>query len=97
MIKLILRPQARFDVLAISVAGDVLTLNGMTLDFSQLPDGAMLPRAAIACDWIVGDVQRIAGVLHIPLLLPIAADASEAARFPTPIIVTQDGPVELPR
>lgn len=95
--QLLLSPQARFDSLAVSTAGDVLTLNGVALDFTQLPDGATLPRKAIDCSWIAGDVQRIDGVLHVPLLLPLAADASETARFPEPITVTQDGPVELPQ
>lgn len=92
-----LSPQLRIDTLAIHVSGDVITLNGVSLDFSHLPGGATLPRKAIACEWIAGDVQRVAGVLHVPLLLPIVADASEAARFPEPIAVTQDGPVELPK
>ncbi|WP_177340763.1 hypothetical protein [Comamonas thiooxydans] len=92
-----LSPQRRDDGLQIFAASDVLTLNGVALDFSLLPDGATLPRKAIACDWIAGDVQRIDGVLQVSLLLPIAADASNAARFPQPITVTQDGPVELPQ
>lgn len=92
-----LSPQRSDDALQISTAGDVLTLNGVALDFTQLPEGATLPRSAIVCDWIAGDVQRINGVLHVPLLLPIAADSGEAARFPEPITVTIDGPVELPQ
>ena len=95
--KLELTPQRRDDALQVSVAGNVLTINGIELDFMQLPDGATLPREAIDSPWIAGGVQRIAGVLHIPLLMPIAADASEAACFPQPITVTQDGPVELPQ
>lgn len=92
-----LSPQLSVDTLVIHVSGDVIKLNGVLLDFSQLPGGATLPREAIACEWIAGDVQRVAGVLHVPLLLPIADDASEAARFPEIITVTQDGPVELPK
>ena len=95
MIKLLLSPQFRRDTLSVDNTGDVLKLNGVVLYFAQLPDGATLPREAIDCPWIAGDVQRIDGVLHVPLLLPIAADASDAARFPQPITVTQDGPVEL--
>ncbi|WP_193752306.1 hypothetical protein [Comamonas testosteroni] len=97
MLKFILSPQARNDSLAVSVAADVLTLNGVALDFTRLPDGATLPCEAIDCQWIAGDVQRVDGVLQVPLLLPIASDASDAARFPEPITVTQDGPVELPQ
>ena len=83
--------------LTISVSGDTLLLNGAAFDFTPLQDGATLPREAIDCLWIAGDVQRIDGVLQVPLLLPIAADASDAARFPAPIVVTQDGSVELPQ
>ena len=89
-------PQLRNDTLNVKKIGEALIVNGAELDFSRLPDGATLPRSAIDCPWIAGDVQRVTGVLHVPLLLPIAADASEAARFPEPITVTTDGPVELP-
>lgn len=97
MMQLFLTPQARFDTLAVHVSGDVLTLNGVALDFAQLTEGAALPRKAIACDWIAGDVRRIDGVLQVPLLLPLGPDASEAARFPEPINVATDGSVELPQ
>lgn len=82
--------------LTASVAGDVLTLNGAALDFGPLPNGATLPRAAIASDWIDGDVTRaMDGTLTVPLLLPHGANAPEATRYPAPITVT-DGPVPLP-
>lgn len=94
---LLLSPQRRDATLQVSVAGDVLTINGTAYNLARLPDGATLPRSAIDCEWIAGDVQRINGELQIPILLPLAADASEAARYPQPITVTQDGSVELPQ
>lgn len=94
--KLELSPQRRDDTLQVSVAGDVLTINGTAYDLARLPDGATLPRSAIDCEWIAGDVERVGGVLHVLLLLPIPADADDAARFPRPIIVLADGPVALP-
>lgn len=97
MFNLTFSPQCRSDVLQVSVAGDVLTLNGVAFDFMDLPEGATLPREAIDSPWIAGDVQRFDGILQLPLLLPITADASDAARFPQPLTVTQDGPVELPQ
>jgi uncharacterized protein (UPF0212 family) len=97
MFELKLAPQLRGDALEVSVSADVLTLNGVALDFTQLPEGATLPREAIDCLWIAGDVQRVAGVLQVPVLLPITSAASAAACFPDPITVTQDGPVELPQ
>lgn len=94
--KLELSPQRRDDTLQVSVAGDVLTINGTAYDLARLPEGATLPRSAIDCEWIAGDVERVGGVLHVPLLLPIPADADDAARFPQPITVLADGPVALP-
>jgi len=94
--KLLFSPQRRDDVLILSKSGDALTVNGVPYDFSQLPDGATLPREAVDCEWICGDVSRINGELEIPILLPHGPDASEAARFPEPMAVTIDGEVVLP-
>lgn len=94
--KLLFSPQRRDDTLTLSKSGDALTINGVPYDFSQLPDGATLPREAIDCEWICGDVSRINGELVIPILLPHGPDASEAARFPEPMAVTIDGQVVLP-
>jgi hypothetical protein len=76
--------------------GDVLTINGVTYDFGPLPEGAILPRAAVDCDWLASDVERIGGVLHLTLILPHGAHAPEVARHPAPITLTGDGPVTLP-
>jgi hypothetical protein len=82
--------------LTASVDGDVLTLNGAALDFGPLPKGATLPRAAIPCDWIAGDVTRDdAGMLTVPLILPHGANAPPDTLFPTPVTVTA-GAVPLP-
>jgi hypothetical protein len=84
------------ETLTASVLGDVLTLNGVSLDFGPLPAGATLPRAAIASPWIAGDVTRDgAGVLTVPLILPHGAAAPEETLFPAPIDA-EDGPVALP-
>ena len=89
-------PQRRNDTLILSKMGDILTINGIPYDFSPLADGATLPREAIGCEWICGDVERVNGELVIPILLPHVPDASEAARFPEPMAVTIDGEVVLP-
>ena len=91
-----LSPQRRDDTLTISKSGDAITVNGVTYDFSPLPDGATLPREAIDCEWICGNVERVNGELVIPILLPHGPDASEAARFPEPLSVANDGQVVLP-
>ncbi len=88
---------ARLDeTLAASRAGDLLTLNGKAFDFTLLPEGATLPAEAIDSPWIVGDVLRIDGELHMTLRLPHGASPSHAVAFPEPIHVTADGPIALP-
>lgn len=83
------------ETLTLSVEGEVLILNGDRLDLSGLPEGALLPPAAIASDWIAGPVERAGGELHVPLRLPLGPDAPEAHRFPAPVTATA-GPVALP-
>ena len=92
-----LTPQRSDAPLSISKQGDALTINGVTYDFAPLADGATLPASAINCEFITGPVERINGVLHITLLLPHGPDASEAVRFPAPIINPPDGLLELPQ
>ena len=83
--------------LEVSVQGDVLTLNGLELDFAPLLPGAVLPRDAIVCDWIAGDVSRDAdGRLHVPLILPHGGSPGPATLFPADMLITGAGPVELP-
>jgi hypothetical protein len=76
--------------------GEVLLIDAEPFDFSPIPEGGILPAAAIQSKWICGDVSRKDGVLHITVQLSLAADAVDAARFPEPVQVTQDGRIELP-
>lgn len=94
-----LSPQRRDDTLEVSKTDDKLTINDTEYDLSAIPDGATLPDAqkATGCDFLVGPIERKNGDLELTLLLPNAANASEAARFPQPIINPPDGSVELPR
>jgi len=82
--------------LTLQRAGDVLTINGETFDFSTLPEGASLPASAVACALLAGDVTRQDGVLHLTLVLPHGAAAPPETLFPAPLILTGDGPVVLP-
>jgi hypothetical protein len=95
--QIILSPQRRDDTLTVTKQGDTLTINGTAYDFSVIPDGATLPKDATDCAWLASDVERIDGVLHLTLLLPHGASASQAARFPQPIINPADGVLELPQ
>ena len=81
---------------AITVTGDTITINGTPFDFSPLEEGSTLPSDAIDSEWIIGDVTRTNGDIALTLLLPCGYRAPESTRFPVPITVTTDGPVELP-
>lgn len=94
--KIKLSPQIREDELSVIVSNDIIVLNGEILDFTQLPEGGTLPRGSVDNQWIVGDVTRKDGQIELTVILPHGFDASEAARFPEPIIVTTNGLVELP-
>ena len=91
-----LTSQRRDTPLELIRSGDTLTINGEAFDFSELPGGATLPLEAIQSDWFAGDVHRIDGVLHVTLTLPHGANAPEETRFPAPMTLTGDGPVDLP-
>ncbi|EHN65123.1 Uncharacterised protein [Comamonas testosteroni] len=82
--------------ISVSVNGNAISINEEVFDFSPLQDGDTLPRQAINSPWFADDVKRIDGVLQVELVFPHGAYADEAARFPVPITVIQDGPVQLP-
>jgi len=95
--KITLSPQRREDTVTITKQGDALTINGTDYDFTDLPEGGTLPADAVDSEYVIGSVNRVNGELELTLLLPHSADASEAARFPEPIIDPVDGEVELPK
>ena len=83
--------------LTLARAGDILIINGASLNLTALPKGATLPREAVASEWIAGPIERdFTGRLHIPIVLPHGPDAPQSRRFPDPITVTADGPITLP-
>ena len=92
-----LSPQRRDDALTVIKQGDVLIINGTEYDFTDLPDGGTLPADAVDSEFVIGSVNRVSGELELTLLLPHGANASEAARFPEPIIAPADGELELPK
>lgn len=95
--KIYLSPQRRDDTLTVTKHGDVLTINGTEYDFSQLSDGGTLPADAVDSEYVIGSVDRVDGEIELTLLFPHGPNASEAARFPEPIIDPSDGEVELPK
>ena len=92
-----LSPQRRNDTLTVSKQGDTLTINGIAYDFSAVTEGATLPASATDCEFITGNIERIAGMLHLTLLLPHGADPSQAVCFPVPFINPANGLLKLPQ
>jgi len=94
--RIYLSPQRRDDTLTVTKSGDVLTINGVEYDFTNVPEGGVLPQDAVDCMWLASDITRENGELTLTLLLPHKADATEAARFPQPLTNIPDGKVVLP-
>lgn len=90
-------PQRRDDTLQVTKQGDTLTINGTAYDLSTIPDGATLPATATDCPYLTGNIERVAGVLRLSLLLPTGQDATPAANFPAPIVNPPNGKLELPK
>lgn len=91
-----LSPIRSDETLALHRAGEVLTINGLAHDFAPLPEGAVLPRAALDCPWIAGDVTRQQGRLHLALVLPLGPGAAAEACFPAALDPVPEGDVALP-
>ena len=91
-----LSPMRHDTPLSLERADDVLIINGQMFDFTPLPDGATLPKEAVDCEWLASDVERVAGALHLTLILPHGGTAPQDTLFPVPIIDPPDGPVKLP-
>ena len=89
-------PQVRDDKIFVARMGDTLAINGTEYDFTDLPEGGVLPASAVGCEFVIGNVTRIAGSIRITILLPIPADAPTEACFPQPIINPPDGRIQLP-
>jgi hypothetical protein len=95
--KIYLSPIRHDNKLSIVKKGDVLVVNGDEFDFGPIPEGGTLPLEAIDSDYFCGPVERIGGELIVNLLLPHGPSPSQAAAFPSPIAIVNDGVVELPQ
>lgn len=83
--KLILNPVRGDTPLQLTVKSNLLIFNGQPVDLA----------AGETCDWIVrAEVDGKEWVVEI--ILPHGPDAPETTRFPAPITVAGDGPVDLP-
>lgn len=94
--KIKLSPVRCDDVLEVSKAGDVLTINGEAFDFSQMADGDTLPASAISSPWLAGQIDNVGGELELTLILPLPVNYSPEQAFPIPLENVPDGPVVFP-
>lgn len=91
-----LSPVRSDDRLILENVDDVLVVNGENFDFSQLPEGAKLSASAIKSPWFSEDVYRKNGKLHLTMILPHGKNAPTSTMFPVPIVVNNNGPINLP-
>ncbi|MGK4476339.1 hypothetical protein [Aeromonas molluscorum] len=75
-------PIRKDDHLRAFVNGDVLILNGVSLDFSPLTDGGTLPAFAVNSEWIASGITRINGEVHLSIFIPHGANAPQETRYP---------------
>lgn len=83
-------------VLEVSRTGEVLVVNGLPLDCTELPEGGRIAAGSAGCEALISDILAEAGALHLTLLLPHGPEAGQAALFPAPLILSQDGAARLP-
>ncbi|UCZ87153.1 hypothetical protein LGQ10_12925 [Pseudomonas sp. L5B5] len=83
---------------SVEVDGYVITINGATFDFSPLEKGYELSLEAIGSELFADKaVMSVDGTLSVTLLMPYdEATATDAIRFPAPVTVTTNGPVDIP-
>lgn len=100
MMKIKLWPDLVDWPMAVSVAGDVITINGEDIDLSVIPEGYRLPGSAVGNKFFVEDeyVERLSGVLYLALRLPVDWNSPEKYRNPPePIILdVSAGQVNFP-
>lgn len=97
MIKIVFSPQRSDTRLNIYKNGDVLTLNGDALDFSDLPDGGEYPPEAIDNPFVIGGVSRMNGIIRLTIILPYSNPTPpEYVSFPEAVVLDYDGEIHLP-
>jgi hypothetical protein len=76
--------------------GDTLVLNGVTVDFTDLPEGEMIEIDPVEMPWIIGPVRREKGEIRLTLLCPHGPMAAGKSAYPKPLHIKKDGPIDLP-
>lgn len=80
----------------VHVSGSVITICGVSFDFTEMEDGSSLPSDSITPRYFVGNIAKNDGLINATVKFPHGYDAPHTAMFPEPIMVTEDGPVTLP-
>lgn len=91
-----LSPVRMDETLSAERRGDTLVLNGVTVDFTDLPDGTMIELDPIEMPWIIGPVRREKGEIRLTLLCPHGPMAAGDHTHPAPLHINADGPIHLP-
>jgi len=79
-----------------AVDGDVIAVNGQSLDFSPLQDGGELPATAINASWMVGGAYRQDGEVYLTLICPHGTNAPYETRFPSNDYISVEGVIPFP-
>lgn len=91
-----LAPVRHNEPLTVEKMGETLILNGEPLDLSAVAEGETKDIDWFDCKWLASSVRRDAGELFFRLILPHGPTAGDETRYPETLIVTVDGPIELP-
>lgn len=82
-----------------SVQGDLLTLNGQVLDFSEVAEGVATPFTSFNCPWLGSDIVRSGGEIYLTLIIPHGPNAPQETLFPSnfdTFLTVGAGPVPVP-
>ena len=98
MFKINFTPRFSDTKLEMSKSGETLIINGVDVDFSDMPDGADCPAKAIESDFVSGGISKIDGAVHMTIIMPYihTDDIPESVLYPSALIVEQDGRIPLP-
>lgn len=98
MFKINFTPQVSDAKLEMSKSGEALIINGVDVDFSDMPDGADYPAEAIESDFVSGGISKVDGVVHMTIIMPYihTDDIPESVSYPSGVFVEQDGRISLP-
>ncbi|WP_420860195.1 hypothetical protein [Marivivens marinus] len=96
MMHIELAPVRHNEPLTVEKSGDALILNGELLDLTGIAEGETVDIDEFDCKWLASAVRREAGQLYLRLVLPHGPEAGDATRYPDPLLLDSDGPVNLP-